>query len=142
MRDWWLRTLLVLQLLAGPPALLVPLGAPGPRLGAMVLGMLLVGIGVVAGNVVRGAWRNRYVPVDMVARQVTTAQVVNLGTMPVAGLVAGWLGSTLGLRETIALMAGVHVLACLSMWWSPLRGLRDLPVPVTEPTARDGLSGR
>lgn len=123
------RTLLALQLLAGPPALLVPLGAPGPRLAAMVLGMLLVGIGVVAGNVVRGAWRNRYVPAEMVARQVTTAQVVNLGTMPVAGLVAGWLGSAIGLRETIALMAGVHVLACASMWWSPLRGLRDMPEP-------------
>ena len=136
------RTLMVLQLLAGPPALLVPLGAPGPRLGAMVLGMLLVGIGVVAGNIVRGAWRNRYVPADMVARQVTTAQVVNLGTMPVAGLVAGWLGSALGLRETIALMAGVHVVACLSMWWSPLRGLRDMPEPTPAATAPLEVSGR
>lgn len=136
------RTLLVLQLLAGPPALLVPLGAPGPRLGLMVLGMLLVGIGVVAGNIVRGAWRNRYVPAEMVARQVTTAQVVNLGTMPVAGLVAGWLGSAIGLRETIALMAGVHVLACLSMWWSPLRGLRDLPELGPGTTVPDEVSGR
>jgi predicted MFS family arabinose efflux permease len=121
------RALLALQLLAGPPALLVPLGAPGPGLVAMVLGMVLVGIGVVAGNVVRGAWRNRYVPVDMVARQVTTAQVVNLGTMPLAGLVAGWLGSAIGLRQTIAVMAAVHAAACLSMWRSPLRGLRDMP---------------
>lgn len=136
------RTLLVLQLLAGPPALLVPLGAPGPRLGVMVLGMLLVGIGVVAGNIVRGAWRNRYVPAEMVARQVTTAQVVNLGTMPVAGLMAGWLGSAIGLRETIALMAGVHVLACLSMWWSPLRGLRDMPERGPGTSVPDEVSGR
>lgn len=121
------RALLSLQLLAGPPALLVPLGGPGAGLVAMVAGMVLVGIGVVAGNVVRGAWRNRYVPVEMVARQVTTAQVVNLGTMPVAALAAGWLGSAIGLRQTIALMAAVHTGACLSMWWSPLRGLRDMP---------------
>ncbi|SES39358.1 Predicted arabinose efflux permease, MFS family [Pedococcus cremeus] len=121
------RALLSLQLLAGPPALLVPLGGPGAGLVAMVAGMVLVGIGVVAGNVVRGAWRNRYVPVEMVARQVTTAQVVNLGTMPVAALAAGWLGSAIGLRQTIALMAAVHTAACLSMWRSPLRGLRDMP---------------
>jgi len=121
------RALLTLQLLAGPPALLVPLGRPGPWLAATVAGMLLVGVGVVAGNIIRGAWRNRYVPVEMVARQVTTAQVVNLGTMPLAGLGAGWLGSALGLRPTMLLMATVHALACGAMWWSPVRGLRDLP---------------
>jgi MFS family permease len=122
------RALLALQLLAGPPALLVPLGAPGAGLVAMVAGLLLVGVGVVAGNVVRGAWRNRYVPEHLVARQVTTAQVVNLGTMPLAGIAAGALGSTLGLRPTIAVMAAIHVLACLSLYWSPLRGLREMPV--------------
>jgi MFS family permease len=121
------RALLALQLVAGPPALLVPLGAPGAGLVAMVAGMLLVGIGVVAGNIVRGAWRNRYVPDHLVARQVTTAQVVNLGTMPLAGIAAGAMGTTLGLRPTIAAMAAIHVVACVSMFWSPLRGLRELP---------------
>ena len=121
------RALLALQVVAGPPALLVPLGAPGAGLAAMVAGQVLVGIGVVAGNIVRGAWRNRYVPEHLVARQVTTAQVVNLGTMPFAALTAGALGAALGLRATIALMATIHVVACLSMFWSPLRGLRELP---------------
>ena len=122
------RALLALQVLAGPPALLVPLGGPGAGLVAMVAGMLLVGIGVVAGNVVRGAWRNRYVPEHMVARQVTTVQVINYGTMPLACIVAGAMGSTLGLRPTIAVMAAIHVVACISMFWSPLRGLREMPV--------------
>ena len=124
------RALMMLQLLAGPPALLVPLGRAGAGVVATVVGMLLVGVGVVAGNIIRGAWRNRYVPADMVARQVTSAQVVNLGTMPLAGVAAGWLGSSLGLRPTMLVMAGVHVLACASMWWSPIRRQRDLPQPV------------
>jgi predicted MFS family arabinose efflux permease len=126
------RALLALQVVAGPPALLVPLGGPGAGLVAMVAGMLLVGIGVVAGNIVRGAWRNRYVPEHMVARQVTTAQVVNLGTMPLAGIAAGIMGTQLGLRPTIAIMAAIHVLACVSLFWSPLRGLRDMPEPEPE----------
>jgi predicted MFS family arabinose efflux permease len=121
------RALLVLQVVAGPPALLTPFGSPGAGLVAMLAGLVLVGVGVVAGNIVRGAWRNRYVPEHLVARQVTTAQFVNLGTMPLAGLTAGALGAELGLRITLALMAGVHVLACSAMFWSPLRGLRDLP---------------
>ena len=121
------RSLLWLQVLAGPTALLVPLATRGAGTAYLVAGLLLVGTGVVAGNVIRGAWRNRYVPEAMLARQVTTAQVVNFGTMPLAGLAAGVLGTELGLRPTIAVMAGIHALACLSMFWSPLRGLRDMP---------------
>jgi len=121
------RSLVALQLLAGPTALLLPLATPGVGLVWFVLGQLLVGTGVVAGNVIRGAWRNRYVPESMLARQVTTTQVVNFGTMPLAGLAAGWLGAELGLRPTIALMAAIHTAACLAMFWSPLRGMRDLP---------------
>ena len=52
----------------GRPPCCVPLGAPGAGLVALVAGMLLVGIGVVAGNVIRGAWRNRYVPEHMVGQ--------------------------------------------------------------------------
>lgn len=121
------RALLWLQVLAGPTSLLIPLATPGPGIAFLVAGQLLVGTGVVAGNVVRGAWRNRYVPEAMLARQVTTAQVVNYGTMPVAGLVAGILGTHFGLRPTILVMAGTHTLACLAMFWSPLRGLREMP---------------
>ncbi len=111
---------------------MVPLGAPGAGLLAMVTGMLLVGIGVVAGNIVRGAWRNRYVPEHLLARPVTTAQVVNLGTMPLAGIAAGAMGTQLGLRPTIAVMASIHMLACVAMFWSPLR---ELPGPASEVVA-------
>ena len=121
------RAIVWLQVVAGPTALLVPLATRGAGTAYLVAGQLLVGTGVVAGNVIRGAWRNRYVPEAMLARQVTTAQVVNYGTMPIAGLVAGLLGTQLGLRPTITVMAAVHALACLSMFWSPLRGLRDMP---------------
>jgi hypothetical protein len=78
----------------------------------------------------------------MVARQVTTAQVVNLGTMPLAGIAAGAMGTQLGLRPTIAVMAAIHVLACLSMFWSPLRGLRDMPVAAADRTERTLRTGR
>lgn len=133
------RALIALQLLAGPPALLIPLATPGAGVAAMILGVLLVGLGVVAGNVIRNAWRNRYVPVTMVARQVTTTAVINYGSMPVAAVAAGALGEAIGLRGAIAAMAGVHALACLGIWFSPIRGLRDMPVrPTAETAARPG----
>lgn len=130
------RALVGLQLLAGPPALLIATATPGPGVVWIPLGTLLAGIGVVAGNVIRGAWRNRYVPESILARSMTASQVINFGTMPLAGLAAGSLGAEIGVRSTIALMAAIHTLACLAIWWSPLRGLRDMPDGAESPTLR------
>lgn len=124
------RTSTMLLVAGGFPPLLLPLAWPGAGAAVVVAGLFLVGAFVVAGNVIRGAWRQRYVPAHLMGRVVTSTQVVNFGTMPVAGLLAGWLGSTLGVRETIAVMAAVHAGASLLILLSPLRGLRDLPSPV------------
>ena len=120
-------TLLLLG--AGVPCLLVPIATPGSGVALVALGLFLVGMFVVAGNVVRGAWRQRYVPARLMGRVITTTQLVNFGTMPVAGVLAGWLGTHLGVRETIAVMAVVILGASLLVLASPLRGLRDLPEP-------------
>ena len=122
----------------GPPALLVALGDAGWRTGLVPLSLFLVGVFVVAGNVIRGAWRQRYVPTALLARVVTTHQVIAYAAMPLAGVVAGALGATLGIRGTIAVMAAVHVLASVAILFSPFRGLRDLPKRPDEPVAGGG----
>jgi len=115
---------------AGFPCLLVPFAGPGTGVVLVPAGLFLAGMFVVAGNVIRGAWRQRYVPVRLMGRVVTTTQLVNFGTMPVGGLLAGGLGTTVGVRETIAVMAVVILASSLLFLLSPLRGLRDLPSPV------------
>ena len=132
------RATIALLVLGGPPALLVALGDPGWRTGLVPLGLFLVGVFVVAGNVIRGAWRQRYVPTALLARVVTTHQVIAYAAMPLAGVVAGGLGATLGIRGTIAVMASVHVLASVAILLSPFRGLRDLPERPDEPVAGGG----
>ncbi len=116
-----------LMVSSGPPALLVGLGHGGWTVAFTVAGLFLVGVAVVAGNVVRAAWRQRYVPQSLMGRVTTTSQVVNFGTMPFAGLVAGSMGALVGVRETVLIMAAVHCAACLSVVRSPIRGMRDLP---------------
>jgi predicted MFS family arabinose efflux permease len=118
-------TLLLLG--AGFPGLLVPLASPGTGVALVAIGLFLAGMFVVAGNVVRGAWRQRYIPARLMGRVITTTQLVNFGTMPVAGVLAGWLGTHLGVRATIGVMAVVILVAALIVLVSPLRGLRDLP---------------
>lgn len=121
------RASTVLLVVSGPTALLVGAGLPGWGAAISGAGGFLVGLCVVSGNVIRNAWRLRYVPAGLRGRVMTVMQVVNFGTMPVAGIAAGWLGGVLGVRETILLMAAVHCLAAWSVLVSPLARLRELP---------------
>jgi len=127
------RAFRLMTLGSGFPALLVPLAWPGTGASLVAAGLFLIGVFAVAGNVVRAAWRQAYVPAPLMGRVVTSIQFVNFGTMPVAGVLAGWLGSALGVRETIAVMAAVHVGGSLLVLASPLRGRRDLPAPAASP---------
>lgn len=66
--------------------------------------------------------------------------MINFGLMPVAGVVAGWLGTSLGVRPTVAIMAAVHTLACLTVLASPVRGLRNLPGVPPPPASGPSMS--
>lgn len=112
---------------SGFSGLLIPVATPGLGVAWFVLGMFALGLFVVAGNVVRSAWRQRYVPAAMLARVITTTQMINFGTMPAAALTAGALGESLGLRTTLAIMAMIHALASISILLTRLRPMRELP---------------
>lgn len=121
------RASTALLVFAGPSAMLI--GAPTDANHAYLtaFGLLLVGVAVVAGNVIRGTWRQRYVPAHLLGRVLTTMQVVNYGTMPLAGLAAGALGTHLGVRPAMLLLAGVHALACTSILFTHLGRSQTLP---------------
>ncbi len=121
------RAMVTLQVSAGPPALLIALAQPGWGVVLVPLGLALVGVGVVAANVIRGTFRMRYTPAHLLARTMSTSSLVNFGTMPLAGLAAGWLGVHVGVRETIALMGVLHLLASLATLVGPYGRRRTFP---------------
>ena len=125
------RASTVLLLIAGPSALLV--GAPSEPSRAYLtsLGLLLTGAAVVAGNVIRGTWRQRYVPSHLLGRALTTVHMVNYGTMPLAGLAAGALGTQLGIRPAMLLLAAVHTVACVGVLSTQVGRRRELPTWAT-----------
>lgn len=116
-----------LQVLGGPVAILEGLAFPGIGVALLPVGAFFVGVGVVGANVVRSSFRVRYTPPEMLGRTTATSSVLNFGTMPLAGIVAGGLGTWIGVRETILLMAAFHAVVSLSVFFGPYRHGRDLP---------------
>ena len=134
---WWgnAGALRWLQVIGGPPAILVGLARPGA-------GAVLVGVGVVGANVVRASFRARYTPPELLGRTMATSSVLNFGTMPLAGLVAGALGSWIGVRETILLMAALHAVGSLLVFVGPYRRGRDLPAQMARWTSGSMATAR
>jgi hypothetical protein len=57
------------------------------------------------------------------------------GTMPLGGLLGGWFGTAFGLRNGLWIAAVGAQFAPLWVLFSPLRGMRDVPLPEETATA-------
>ncbi|WP_422774190.1 hypothetical protein ACN28C_15720 [Plantactinospora sp. WMMC1484] len=121
------RALLFCEIGAAPFGLLVPLTAPGARLALPVVAGVAIGAGVVVGNVLKGGFRQAYVPHPLLGRVVVTMQVVNYGTIPLGAVLGGALGTALGLRPAMWVITSGLALTGLILLIGPLRGRRDLP---------------
>ncbi|MFF3666085.1 MFS transporter [Microtetraspora malaysiensis] len=121
------RGMLLLQLVTGPFALLLPLTTPGPGLLLFAVGSFTVGAGIVACNIVLGGFRQSYCPPHLLGRVVATTMMLNHSTIPIGSLLGGFLGDLLGLRPTMWIMAGLLAPCSLILALSPMRSRRDLP---------------
>jgi MFS family permease len=135
------RGLLACQFGAAPFALLIPLATPGAGALLVVLGGLGVGVGVVAGNVIKTAFRQTYVPRALLGRVAVSMQIFNYGTIPLGALGAGALGTALGVRPALWIATSGLLAATCLLLIGPLRRHRDLPsAPLVE--HRASSSGR
>ncbi|MEU7612223.1 MFS transporter [Micromonospora sp. NPDC049204] len=121
------RALLVAALLTGPPALLIPLAAPGVGLIWPALGGVLIGLGVAVGNVVKGAFRQTYTPHHLLGRVTVSMHLLNYGTIPLAAVLAGALGARYGVGTAIFVMTAWLAVTPLILLIGPIRRRRDLP---------------
>ncbi|MEV5683544.1 MFS transporter [Streptomyces sp. NPDC052164] len=121
------RAVVICLVGAAPFTLLFPLTGPGAGLAFFVVGGVGVGAGVVAANIITDTFRQRYCPPDLIGRISASAAVISFGAIAVGGLLGGTLGELSGVRETMWMMAGLHVLATAILLCSPIRRLRDFP---------------
>ncbi|MDH6130400.1 hypothetical protein P3T39_007393 [Kitasatospora sp. GP82] len=103
---------------------------PGAGLLLLVVGYGAVSVGVVAGNIIKSGFTQRYCPTGMLGRVSATSAFLNYGTMPLGALLGGTLGSSLGVRPALWILTAGVPAAALFLCFSPIRRYRDLP---TEP---------
>jgi MFS family permease len=125
------RGLLLCLVTTLPWLALLPLAFPGAGLVLAVAGNAVPAAGVVAANVLIGAFQQSYPPAAIRGRVIATANVVSYAADPVGAVLAGALGTALGVRAGIALMAAVVVSAGAVLLATPLRRTRELPEALT-----------
>ncbi|GAA1509811.1 MFS transporter [Kribbella lupini] len=119
------RTILVAELGLPTLALLIPLSTISPWF--YLAGAFSIGVGVVAGNVVKATFFQSYCPPDLLGRLTATSSFVNYGTIPLGALLGGTLGQLLGLTPALWITTAGIPLAGLVLLCSPIRTHRDLP---------------
>ncbi|WP_162930990.1 MFS transporter [Streptomyces sporangiiformans] len=122
------------------PGLLIPLAGPG-------WWVLLFGFGWISwtfASTVAGtsltSYRQAVCPPDMIGRVSAAARWITWGTLPLGGLAGGALATALGVRTTLWIAVAGGCCAGLWLFFSPLRGLRDIPLGELEPH-QDGPAG-
>jgi MFS family permease len=111
------------------PLVLVPL-ATGPHwlvVGFVFAAEFLSGVGLMLLDIMAGSISAGVVPTMMRSRVSGAFMVVNYGVRPLGTTLAGILGSTIGVRETLWIATLGPMLGLLFLLPSPIRHLTDVP---------------
>lgn len=121
------RILLLGVLVAGLAGLLMPLTAAGPRAGFFVAGSGIVTGAITGTNIVLISFRQTYTPAEMLGRVTASQRFVVYGTAPIGALLAGALGTALGIRPALWVMIAAFALSGTLLLTRPILSRRDLP---------------
>lgn len=116
--------------LAGLATLLFPLATQlpvGPALVLLTLAEVLLSFSVVVYNMVQVTARQRLCPPRLLGRMNASIRFVVWGIMPLAALLAGWLGSTLGAHSTLWIGAVAQACSALPFLFSSYGDRQALP---------------
>ncbi|GAA3799409.1 MFS transporter [Sphaerisporangium flaviroseum] len=123
------RVMLVARL--GYPVTYIPLVLISPGVAGQVVITIAFTVELVAAfvyNITHSSFRQLVCPPRLLGRMNATNRWLSWGAAPLGALLAGTLGSLLGLRTTLVGFVVALAVPALILWLSPLRALRDVPV--------------
>ncbi|GAA4975789.1 MFS family permease [Nonomuraea thailandensis] len=120
------RGFLLCEAFAAPMLLL---GPTGDSLALFTLAGFCAGAGIVASNILTSTFRQQYCPPELLGRITASTSALNYGAIPLGALLGGVLGESIGVRQTLWLMAAVQLGSLAILLLSPIRRRRDFPGP-------------
>lgn len=132
------RVIPLSAILFGVAGLLTPLAAvlPFAPEAVLIAGLAVMYFGVVVYNVTQVSFRQRLCPPALLGRMNASVRFIVWGSMPLGGLLGGWLGHTTSVLTTLWVAAGIGLVATLPVVVSPLLRSRDLPPAPVHDTPR------
>jgi predicted MFS family arabinose efflux permease len=107
--------------------LLIPLTRTGYGVTWYVAGAIVLNAGILAGNIIAGSFRQGYCPPEMLGRVVAGMRFLAFSAIPVGALLAGALGTALGVRDALWVFLALYTLSGAPLWTRSIRTVRDLP---------------
>jgi MFS family permease len=134
------RTIIAASVILGPTVLLIPFAPHGNRAVPVLIASFLVGgFANVIYNVAQVSLRQAITPERIQGRMNSVMRFIVWGTIPLGSLVGGALASQIGLKETLIVSGIGSCLPFLPVLFSPVRSIREMPEPITEPPLLDPL---
>ncbi|NUR31434.1 MAG: MFS transporter [Catenulispora sp.] len=121
------RIIWLSQLVIGLPAFLAPLATPGWGVLFYAAGLAFFGMMAVVYNVAQVSYRQAITPHALLGRMNASVRFIVWGTMPLGALLGGLFGTWFGLRATVWIAVAGSYAAAMWVFFSPLRGMRDVP---------------
>jgi MFS family permease len=107
--------------------LLIPLTQTGYGVTWYVAGAIVLNAGILAGNIIAGSFRQGYCPPEMLGRVVAAMRFLSFSAIPVGAVLAGALGTALGVRDALWFFLALYALSGTPLWTPAIRAVRDLP---------------
>ncbi len=100
-------------------------GAPAER-GSQITHVLFTGLGIY--NVTVSSYRQAATPPLLIGRVTAATRVVMQGVIPLGAALPAGLAAVMGVRAALALSLAIDLVPGMLLFFSPVRGVRDLPV--------------
>ena len=123
------RVMWVALVVPAPLAFLMPLAWSGWGALAYGVGWAAFNASGAVYNTAQISYRQSVCPPELLGRMNASIRWLIWATVPVGALLGGLLGTWLGLRPTLWIGAGIMALTGAWLVFSPIRRMRDIPLP-------------